>query len=88
MKLRVDGPTGLLTTTTLVSLHPENETRLISIPTDESSEQTTRIMTAIAEGDRGRSSGRSIDYAPWHTFQRWLLWPRSSESYLAENWPK
>ena len=31
-ELYVEGPTGLLTTTTEISLHPENETRLLSCP--------------------------------------------------------
>lgn len=67
-ELRVEGPTGLLTTTTLVSLHAENETRLLSVPINDSPEQTRRIMRAMAhEGGRD-----SIDYTPWHAFQRWL----------------
>ena len=35
-----EGPTGLLVTTTAISLHAENETRLISIPVDDTPEQT------------------------------------------------
>ncbi|MEQ1883717.1 MAG: hypothetical protein ABL967_01560 [Bryobacteraceae bacterium] len=66
--LHVEGPTGLLTTTTLPSLHPENETRLISVPVNDTPEQTRRIVKALACG-RSRAG---IDYAPWHAFQNWL----------------
>ena len=42
------GPTALLLTTTAVNLHPENETRLLSIPIDDTREQTQQIMAALA----------------------------------------
>ena len=34
--LHVEGPTSLILTTTLGNLHPENETRMLSIPVDDS----------------------------------------------------
>ena len=37
-----EGPTGLIVTTTAASLHSENETRLVSIPVDDSPAQTRR----------------------------------------------
>ena len=67
-ELFIEGPTGLLTTTTLVSLHPENETRLLSVPVDDSPEQTRRIMRAMVSDE----CETPIDYAPWHAFQQWL----------------
>ena len=36
------GPTNLLTTTTSISLHAENETRVLSLPSDDSEAQTAR----------------------------------------------
>ncbi len=62
-----EGPTGLLTTTTAVSLHPENETRLLSVPMGESPQQTKRIMQALALG-----GGAEVDLAPWLALQAWL----------------
>jgi hypothetical protein len=62
-----EGPTGLIVTTTAVSLHAENETRLISIPVDDSAEQTGRVMKAIASGN-----GRPVDVSGWHELQYWL----------------
>ena len=67
-ELYVEGPTGLLTTTTMVSLHPENETRLLSVPVNDTPEQTRRIMLAMASDE----DGYEIDYTPWWAFQHWL----------------
>jgi hypothetical protein len=61
------GPTGLLVTTTRVSLHPENETRMISLPVTDTREQTGAILRALAEGQQGQS-----DFVPWHALQSWL----------------
>lgn len=67
-ELCVEGPTGLLTTTTLPLLHAENETRLLSVPVNDTAEQTQRIMLAMAS----EIDGVEIDYAPWLAFQQWL----------------
>jgi hypothetical protein len=62
-----EGPTGFLTTTTSLSLHPENETRMLSIPVTDTADQTASILDAIAEGgDRP-----PIDPG-WLDFQTWL----------------
>jgi hypothetical protein len=52
-----EGPTGLIIGTTRVSLHPENETRMFSIQTDDSPEQTKRIFLAQAEQEERDESG-------------------------------
>ncbi|HOR18819.1 MAG TPA: CHC2 zinc finger domain-containing protein [Brevefilum sp.] len=39
-----EGPTGFITTTTKINLHPENETRLLSIDVTDSPDQTKKIM--------------------------------------------
>jgi hypothetical protein len=62
-----EGPTGLITTTTAASLHPENETRLISLTVSDSPEQTRAVMLAAANG---RSAER--DRTVWHQLQEWL----------------
>jgi hypothetical protein len=62
-----EGPTGLLLTTTAIKLHPENETRLLSIATNDSRSQTKAIMKSLARG--GRDFG--IDPA-WAALQEWL----------------
>jgi hypothetical protein len=67
-KIRKEGPTGLITTTTAASLHPENETRMISLGVQDSPEQTRAIMLAIAGGD----DEPHPDYAPWHALQNYL----------------
>jgi DNA-binding MarR family transcriptional regulator len=62
-----EGPTGLITTTTAASLHPENETRLISLTVADSPDQTRAVMVAAATG---RSAPR--DRAAWYELQEWL----------------
>ena len=63
-----EGPTGLLITTTVVQLHPENETRLLSVPVCDNQQQTRKILLAIADG----RSNNEIDLMPWHALQEWL----------------
>lgn len=62
-----EGPTGLLLTTTAVSLHPENETRLFSIPMTDGPEQTAAILSSMAEGRSKVSTSPE-----WVALQEWL----------------
>jgi hypothetical protein len=62
-----EGPTGLLLTTTATNLHPENETRLFSIPVTDRREQTARILLSLADG----RSEESLP-AEWVALQEWL----------------
>ena len=73
-RIEREGPTGLITTTTAVHLHPENETRLLSLTVTDTPAQTKAVMQAQAKG-QGRTD--HIDLAPWHALQRFLaLVPR------------
>ncbi len=62
-----EGPTGLLVTTTAVHLHPENETRLLSITVTDTQEQTEAVLMALA-----RPQGAGPDLGRWHALQEWL----------------
>ncbi len=62
-----EGPTGLLVTTTALRLHPENETRLLSINVEDSREQTAAILRALASKQR---STTNLDQ--WRALQKWL----------------
>src|SRR5215217_5847999 len=42
-----EGPTGLVVTTTAVKLHPENETRLLSLSVADTQEQTRGVLAAL-----------------------------------------
>jgi hypothetical protein len=66
-RIEREGPTGLITTTTAVNLHPENETRLISLTVEDTQEQTKAIMRAQAER-QGRAN--NLNLAPWHALQQ------------------
>src|SRR5215216_3869562 len=62
-----EGPTGLVVTTTAVKLHPENETRLLSLTVNDTKEQTQDVLAALAEED-----GETPDLGRWHALQEWL----------------
>lgn len=61
------GPTGLIVTTTKPSLHPENETRMVSLTVSDTKAQTRAIFHALANG-----RPTDPDLAPWLALQRWL----------------
>jgi hypothetical protein len=62
------GPTGLITTTTAPKLHPENETRLLSLGVIDTPDQTRAVMQALAADD----AASTINYSQWHALQTWL----------------
>ncbi len=66
-RIEKQGPTGLLVTTTAVRLHPENETRLLSLQVTDTREQTRAVLRAIAA-----EAPEAIDLMPWLALQRWI----------------
>lgn len=66
-----EGPTGLIATTTCGDLHPENETRALSIRVRDDQEQTAAILGELAKATNG-GDPRTIDLEPWHALQTWL----------------
>jgi len=66
-RIEKQGPTGLLVTTTAVRLHPENETRLLSLQVTDTPEQTRAVMRAIAHVGANAS-----DLSQWLALQHWL----------------
>jgi len=62
-----EGPTGTIITTTQIRLHPENETRLLSVNISDTPEQTRSILLAISEGEDERT-----DLSQWQALQRWI----------------
>ncbi len=62
-----EGPTNLIFTTTKTTVHPENETRVLSLNTDDSKEQTARVLLELANETNG-----GTDLAAWHDLQEWL----------------
>ena len=65
--LEMEGPTGLMVTTTRNQLHPENETRLTSIYVTDTRDQTKAILRALAEEDR-----EEVSLEEWKTLQTWI----------------
>jgi len=63
-----EGPTGLIVTTTAVKLHPENETRVLSLTVTDTQDQTRAVMASLAE-EAGKAGP---NFEPWHALQVWL----------------
>ena len=66
-KIVKQGPTNLIFTTTKTRVHAENETRILSLATDDSREQTARVLLELADESNGDG-----DLEPWRDLQRWL----------------
>lgn len=67
-----EGPTGLIITTTAVKLHPENETRLLSLTVTDTQAQTRGVIRALAKRDKPEA-----DLVPWLALQEWLASPQA-----------
>jgi hypothetical protein len=74
--LEREGPTGLFVTTTSDSLHPENETRMLSLYVNDSKAQTLAINRTTARKRRSRhrheQGAGGPDLSRWHTLSRWI----------------
>jgi hypothetical protein len=66
-----EGPTGLITTTTWASLHPENETRMLSLTVRDDRDQTEAIFRSLAHRADGTEFAQP-DLTAWHALQTWL----------------
>ncbi len=62
-----EGPTGLIITTTKPGLHPENETRLLSLTVKDTPAQTRSILLAMVAEEQ-----ENIDHTRWLAFQEYL----------------
>jgi hypothetical protein len=62
-----EGPTGLIVSTTSVALHPENETRPLSLSATDTPDQTKLVLSRLAADDLTEP-----DFARWHDLQVWL----------------
>ncbi len=63
----VQGPCGLIMTTTANSLHPEDESRMLSLNIRESTDQIRAALLAQALGSR---PNQGPDFTRWHEFDR------------------
>jgi hypothetical protein len=62
-----EGPTGLLVTTVATSLHPENETRILSVTVQDTPEQSKAILRSLAA-----ECSNEPDLSDWIGFQEWI----------------
>src|SRR5262249_26591812 len=85
--IQKEGPTNVSRPTTATELHGENETRLLSLPMNDSQEQTKAVMKRLAEG-----RPVAMDFTEWHALQEWLAAAEHRvtipyAAYLADNIP-
>jgi len=64
VRVKKEGPTGLIITTTQQAWHTENENRMVSVTADDSPEQTRRVLVATAAAHE-----QPVDMTPWHALQ-------------------
>lgn len=60
----IEGPCGLIMTTTATGLHLEDESRLLSVQVTDSKDQIIAALLSQALGDDG--SSKTIDVTAWH----------------------
>jgi hypothetical protein len=68
--LEKQGPVAFLSTTCKATLDPEIETRILSLSSDGSDEQTRRVVESILLARAKPREGP--DLLPWHELDRWL----------------
>jgi hypothetical protein len=66
-----EGPTGFITTTTWAALHPEIETRMLSLTIRDDRAQTQAVIQSLANRANG-TGPLQPDLKPWHALQTWL----------------
>lgn len=72
--MKIRGPIAFYTTTTLVEINPENETRLLQVHADETREMNEAILKPIAWAAQHGSLDPSPDtLLAWRNFQRVLV---------------
>lgn len=64
-----EGPTGLITTTTANSLHPEDESRMLALSLDDSAEQIRKVLRAQAIKLKQTAQ---VDLGDWLQFHQWI----------------
>jgi hypothetical protein len=68
-----NGPVAFMVTTTKAALHPENETRMLSLEVDDSEKQTENVLSKVAAVIGMNADKAEVHYfEPWRDFQRWL----------------
>jgi hypothetical protein len=67
----IEGPVGLIMTTTTQKLHPEDESRMISLFLDDSPEHTSAVLRSQAMKDAGLEAAPS-NTVPWQALHRWV----------------
>jgi hypothetical protein len=74
----------LVFTTTKTRIHDENETRVLSLSTDDSPDQTKRVLQQLANEDDAAGG----DLNDWREFQKWLASDKATRTVTIPYAPK
>ena len=66
------GPVCFMVTTTRAALHPENETRMLSIDVDDSEDQTRAVLKKLAQTSGKNEKPDDSIHHDWQDYQRLL----------------
>lgn len=66
----LEGPMGLIMTTTATGLHPEDESRMLSVNMVDTPEQIADALMAQALGTNGK--GKPLDTEPWYALHEYI----------------
>jgi hypothetical protein len=80
-----EGPVVFMVTTTRNKLHPENETRMLSLEVDESEEQTRKVLARLAWVKGLNRQPQEANFARWHDYQRWLESEHRQRGIIRDN---
>ena len=75
------GPVAFCVTTTKAALHPENETRMLSLEIDDSEEQTKRVLKKLAQ-----TTGKNIKARRQHPLQLAGLSAPAAHRWRGKRW--
>jgi len=85
-RIAKEGPTGLLLTTTADSIHPENETRCLSVTVTDTPEQTRAVFRALA-GEDERHAPEPLEWRAFNGALRAVKVKVPFAMYLADQIP-
>ena len=69
-----EGPTSFLSSTTDVVTEAQFETRVFSLPVDDTAEQTKSILVEQGKAAAGRIKRATVNFEAWHALYMWLRW--------------
>lgn len=68
----IEGPTGFFMTTTKEAIHPENQSRMLSIHVEATEDRIGQILAAQGKAAENPGATTKVDFSDFHFFEQWL----------------